>query len=132
MHARITFKKTTRREFAVFKQSFLAWQKKLGLTDWRILFSHGHEGKDAYASICVNSPGRVAMVAMAKELEIETGALVGWNPRAAGRHEALELLLISMAEQIRIRKTPARDLQEFIKHAVIRRLEHVFDEEGMQ
>jgi hypothetical protein len=127
---RITFKKTTRKEFAVFRKNFLVWQKRLGLTDWRVCFECGDPGSDAYASLWVDLPGRVATATLAKRIERET--VIGWNPRGDGRHEALELLLISMVEQITQRKKPSRNLQEDIKHAVIRRLEHLFDKEGMK
>ena len=130
--SRITFKRTTRKDFEVFKKSFRTWQKRLGLTDWRICFEHGDPGKDAYACLWINTAGRIATVALARELEMKSVDMIGWDPRAHGRHEALELLLASMAEQVRSKTTVIWDLQEDVKHAVIRRLEHLFNERGMK
>ena len=128
---RITFKKTTRKEFEAFRKSFTKWQKRLGLTGWRVCFDHGDPGMRAYASIWADSEGRVAVVTFAKQIEIESGAMIGFDPVSTGRHEALELLLMSMMDLIRSKYKIEYTVHEEAKHDVIRRLEALFNERGM-
>lgn len=119
-------KKTTRKDFEVFKAEFVRRQERLGLTDWRVCFEHG-KANDCYAELFVNSEGRIATVVFGDECEGD--ALIGFDPVAAGRHEAFEPLLSKMKEIARARNFRESDLDE-ATHAVIRRLEKVFDELG--
>lgn len=116
--------KTTHKDFQRFKAEFILWQKRLGLTDWRVCFEHG-KVKDAYAEIFANAEGRISTVVFADQCEGE--GLLGYDPKATGRHEALELLLSKLKDIARARDFLEADLDETV-HAVIRRLENLFSE----
>jgi hypothetical protein len=117
--------KTTRKDFEAFKAEFLRWQKRLGLLDWRTCFAHD-DVQGAYAEIVANKEGRVSTVFFTTKVDDKNGAKIGYNPVAAGRHEALELLLAEMKQIARARNF-TEDGLDAASHAVIRRLENLFD-----
>ncbi len=115
--------KTTRNDFEKFKAEFLRWQRLLGLTDWRICFEHSST-TDAYAEIFANSEGRIATVVFGSTCEGD--AKIGYCPVNTGRHEALELLLARLKSLALARNVTRADVEEEV-HAVIRRLENLFN-----
>lgn len=115
--------KTTRKQFEAFKAEVLRWQKRLGLTDWRVCFDHG-QAKGAYGELFANREGRISTVVFANRCDGD--GLIGFDPVNTGRHEALELLLAPMKDIARSRDFRESDLDE-AAHAVIRRLESLFD-----
>jgi hypothetical protein len=118
--------KTTERDFALFKAAFTEWQKKLGLTEWKVCFEKIHLD-DSYGWCWAHADGRIATVSMCDRLDITKGELLGWDPAETGRHEALELLMSSMEIVAGQRFIRPDDIVQ-ARHAVIRRLEAVFDE----
>lgn len=118
--------KTTKAEFERFKRTFLAWQRRLGLTEWRVCFEHGRCG--ACGEVNANADGRVATVIMCTGLDEAKGELLGWDAANTGRHEALEFLVTNLEVVAGQRYIRPDDIVQ-ARHALIRRLEAVFDEE---
>jgi len=115
--------KTTARDFAIFKKEFLHWQKALGLTEWRICFKVGAFDTD-YARIRADGPGRIATVEMTSIIDRNDDH---WDPRVSARHEALELLLMGLNHVAERRGSVTFDQILEADHAIIRRLEYLFD-----
>ena len=118
--------KTTAKQFETFKAEFRRWQRLLGLTDWRVYFAHD-KVKDAYAEIVPNTEGRIVTVFFGAEVDDKNGAKIGYDPSSTGRHEAFELLLAELKYIARSRSFNEDNL-DAASHAVIRRLENLFDE----
>jgi len=118
--------RTTKKDFERCEKSFRLWQGRLSLMEWRACFEHG-KVTDAYAEIFANPEGRIATVIFADACS--TDGAIGYDPVHTGRHEALELLLAPLKEIARARNFSEADLDAAI-HAVIRRLENLFD--GME
>jgi hypothetical protein len=116
--------KTSKRDYERFKAEFRRWQLLLGLTDTKVYFEHGHCDK-AYATIYWDCEGRVATVTFADKLSGD-GVMIGYDPISAGRHEALEMLVARLDSIAKSRYCFPDDIAEE-KHAIIRRLEHLFD-----
>jgi len=115
--------KTTKKDFEAFKAAFSYYQDLFGLKDWRVCFEHG-DAHQAYAEIFANCEGRIATVVFADKCD-ECG-LVGYDPVNTGRHEALELLIAPLKDLAR-KRTFSEDDLDASSHAVIRRLENLFD-----
>ena len=86
--------KTTKKDFEIFKKSFLHWVDVFGLKGWRVSFEHGEpRGKfQALASLDRNVTGRTAVVTFPKK--ISKAALVEYpGQHRMARHEAIHLLV---------------------------------------
>jgi hypothetical protein len=82
-------KLTTKRQFEEFKKSFLEWQYKLGLLEWKVYFRHEKlEGK--FAHISYDRKGMVATASFSTELDKDS--YENLNPKRSGKHEAIHLL----------------------------------------
>jgi hypothetical protein len=115
---------TTKTEFETFKKTFLAWRKRLGLTEWRVCFKHGPL-EEMYASLMAHSEGRIVTVTLTTE--IPSDCVAHFNPKESARHEALELLTTTLDYIARCRHCQEEEVTE-ARHAIIRRLESLFDE----
>jgi hypothetical protein len=116
--------KTTRKDFEAFKAEFRKWQKRLGLADWRACFEHGHT-KGCYGEIFTNIQARLATVVFGRA--VDRDGVLGYSPTRTGRHECLEMLLAEIKDIARAR-TFSEDSLDAAVHAIIRRLEALFDE----
>ena len=110
--------KTTRKDFEAFKAEFLRWQKLLGLMDWRVRFHHEPLDKDTAACITPDIESRITGVYL--------GFVCDHPVEEAARHEALELLVSDLADVAKQRYVRPDDVVEN-RHAIIRRLENLFD-----
>jgi hypothetical protein len=81
--------KTTKTEFRIFEEEFLIWQDFFGLYEYCILFEH-QLLSDAYAQISVDEMGKLVVVSL--NIEITSTNMVGFDPRAIGKHEFMHLL----------------------------------------
>ncbi len=115
-------RRTTRAQFATFRREFLAWQKRLGLLDWKVYFKH-EDLEDSFAVIRA-SDSHVAVVIMASHLSGEDFG--DFRPRSSARHEALHLLLADMASEGRHRYVRSDDFVR-TEEAVVLRLEKVLE-----
>jgi len=104
--------------FNRFKKSFLEWQQKLGLTQYRISFFHERlEGN--YASVTIDELGKHAKVSLTtklsgRDLKVDEG------PEAHGKHEAIHLLLYRLVWLGGARYIENNDLQEEWEACVVR------------
>lgn len=113
--------KTSKKDFGVFKEEFLLWQKNLGLMAWEIIFVHKRL-KDAAAQINADSLSRMATVALSS---VVAGERDEWNdPKACGKHEAIHLLLADLDWLARQRYTSERELDRE-EEGIVRRLEKI-------
>lgn len=112
--------KVSRAYFKEFKKEFIAWQMKLGLTQYEIAF-HSGTTKENVAQIAINEMGKLADVYLAKSMSrsnLEQG------PESHARHEAIHLLLHRIKWLGASRYIEDDDLQEEWE-ALVRRLEKV-------
>lgn len=86
--------KTTKKDFELFKGYCGEWQTKLGLIDWKIVYSHTPL-KDRYAEANYRVSGRAARLVLATswvDREINNLTL-----RKVALHECLHLLTLENA-----------------------------------
>ncbi len=83
--------KPNRAYFKRFKDSFLQWQTKFGLTEYRVYFLQEHlDG--AYAQLRTNIEGKLAHVVLSTEWD-EKCTLLDDGPEEHAKHEVIHLLL---------------------------------------
>lgn len=116
--------KTSQKDFERFKAEFSRWQRLLGLTDWRVCFCR--RKLSAYAEIATDIEGRIATVSFGTEHDEKNYEDVGYCPVNTGRHEAIELLLAELVMLSTYRFIRLDEI-DAARHAVIRRLENLFD-----
>ena len=112
-------KKTPVTYFNRFKQSFLEWQQKLGLTQYNIYFTI-KALPDAYAEILIQQPEMIANVNLSDEYPSDE------TPESLGKHEAIHLLIHRLKWLGESRYIATSDLMEECE-AVVVRLEHVLE-----
>lgn len=117
--------KTSHKDFERFKKEFCRWQTRFGLTDWQVYFEHG-KTDECYAEIFVNHEGRVATAVFADKLNDQSMTKIGYDPVHTGRHEAMELLISPLKELACRRAVSGLEINA-AAHAIIRRLENLFD-----
>ena len=115
--------KISKAYFNRFKKAFLGWQRKLGLTQYDVMFFHEPLEKKKIAKIVVNELGKVADVFLTTELngrdvEVDDG------PEARAKHEVLHLLLYRLVWLGGARYIENDDLKEEWE-ALVRKLEKV-------
>ena len=116
--------KTTKKDFELFRAEFRRWQQGLGLTDFRCTFRH-QPADGCFGSIRCDHVGKCATVVFASNIpDVDRDA---YSPIRTARHEALELLLARLENIACCRYCFPDDISEE-RHAVIRRLENLFDE----
>jgi len=112
--------KTTKADFKLFKETFLMWQQRLGLTQYDTYFQHMElDGK--YAEICIDHLGKVATVRLNIDSANEGPQM---DVRIHARHEAIHLLLSRLSWLGQARYIETQDLEEE-EEAIVRRLEKV-------
>ena len=115
-------RKTTAKEFELFKKSFLKWRDKLGLTDWRLNFKVDNIGSN-YGTIYTKFTGKAATVVMTNEVNNKDEMSI-FDAKKCGRHECLHLLLASLCYHAHARYIHQEDI-DVAEETVIRRLEKV-------
>lgn len=116
--------KTTKKDFERFQAEFRRWQKQLGLTDYHCAIRHEFvEG--CFGGIIADHAGKIVTVKFSTEIPDHDRDV--YDPPRTARHEALELLLARLENIARCRYCFPDDITEE-RHAVIRRLENLFDE----
>jgi len=112
--------KTTKADFRLFKETFLMWQQRLGLTQYDVVFQHV-EIDGRYAEITIQQLGKLATV----RLNSDTGnEYLETDVRTHAKHEAMHLLLSRLAWLGQTRYLENHDLEEE-EEAIVRRLEKV-------
>ena len=113
--------KTTKAQFKAFKESFLAWQIKLGLTQYQPYFYH-EPLDDPYADIIVNELEKICSVRMCTDLNSIN--LKSFQPQVHGDHECIHLAVNRLGWLGQQRCIENCDLNEE-SEALVRRLQHV-------
>jgi len=114
--------KTSKKDFEMFKKSFLKYQNKLGLGEWKIYF-YFEKLMGRWATIGCDHEGMLASVRLTSEIEDNTYDK-DFNPRISGKHEAIHLLLAELANLANRRYVSEREIYE-AEERVVRRLEKV-------
>jgi len=109
--------KTTDKDFAKFKASFMHWVNKLGLQGWQLFFRH-KELKRSYASITSDIGSRAATVTLTSEIEDED--VPEFDPIRSGKHEALHLLLAPLEYVAHARYIHQEDIDSAEEEIVVR------------
>ncbi len=108
--------------FELFKDFCRQWQARLGLSDWRIYYSH-ENFKNCMAWCSRDYEGKCATIGLCVDLEDQEptdAALEEW-----ARHEVLHVLLGDISHLVNLRSISDNILSS-TEHAVIRRLEMAF------
>jgi len=114
--------KTSKKHFEIFKKSFLEYQNKLGLGEWKIYF-YLETLMGRWATIGCDHEGMFASVRLTEETEDNTYDK-DFNPRISGKHEAIHLLLAELANLANRRYVSEREIYE-AEERIVRRLEKV-------
>ena len=109
--------KTTKADFNLFKKAFIAWQYKLGLTQYDAYFEHVFL-KGLYAQIYIDQMGKSCTVRLNKE----AGPV--YSPKDHAKHEAIHLLLSRLSWLAQARYIENHDIEEE-EESLVRRLEKV-------
>jgi len=80
--------KTTKADFNLFKKAFIAWQNKLGLTQYDAYFEHV-KLDGLYAQVYIDQMGKT----VAARFNTDIGAGLVSKPEDDAKHEAIHLLL---------------------------------------
>jgi len=78
--------------FEKFKETFLYWQKELGLMQYQIQFEH-KDIDGAYAKICVHEDDKLAHVICNNKYSSQQDANTDKGPESHAKHEACHLLI---------------------------------------
>ena len=113
--------RTSKAYFEKFKAEFLRWQQLLGLTQYRIVFSH-EKLKNDCAKIIIGQMDKLAKVILSTELPGTEKEDEG--PESHAKHEAIHLLESRLAWLGACRYIEESDLNEECE-AVVVRLEKV-------
>ena len=87
-------RKTSKRDFNIFKQEFMRLVHKLSLNHYDIFFTHKKD-EENYASIIVDESNKKAYVNLTTYITDDD--LVGYDVKNHARHEAIHLLLYRLA-----------------------------------
>ena len=117
-------KKISKVYFNRFKKAFVYWQGRLGLTQYRVSFTHEFDPEN-YAEITVRQLEKSVTVLLTTEL---TGLSADSqeNPEDHAKHEAIHLLLSRLEFLGCCRYIEGTDLKEEAE-AIVVRLEKVLD-----
>lgn len=116
--------KTNTRHFKVFQEHVRHWVDSLSLNEWKVCIEHLVLDADCYGDILTDCKGRCCVIRLNHNWdEPATNAKL----KSTARHEALELLI---ADSYGLWRGTERQ-RIIVGHAIIRRLEHVFDKAGM-
>lgn len=110
--------KVNRAYFKRFKDSFLYWQKKFGLMEYRVYFLQEFLD-DNYAEIRTNIEGKLAHVVLNTEWDKDDVATDD-GPEDHAKHEAVHLLLARLAWLGRSRYICDTDINEEDEAVVVR------------
>ena len=80
----------TSKEFEIFKESFLFWKEKFGLTDWQVYFAV-NDLDSCFAALNASHNTRSALVELTRE--VRPDLVIAFDPAKSGLHEAAHLLL---------------------------------------
>ncbi len=116
--------KVSKAYFDRFKKAFTYWQERLGLTQYRVSFTHKYHPDD-YAEITIQQLGKCATVLLTTEL---TGPSADskLSPEDHAKHEAIHLLLSRLTWLGMSRYIEQQDLAEE-EEAIVVRLEKVLE-----
>lgn len=117
--------KTSKADFERFKSEFIKWQKRLGLTQYRIIFEH-KKINGAYAELFVQEKEKVATAILSSELHNEKP---GFNDGSESHafHEVIHLLLHRICYLGKERWTGSDEIPDEAE-AIVVRLENAFAE----
>ena len=113
--------KTSKPQFILFKQSFNYWKNRLGLHEWVIDFFHDST-PGSFADIVSNHNGLRASVRMTNKLDKVD--MAAFNPKKAGKHEAIHLLLADI-RGLAVERFLTEDEMSIAIERIVRRLEGV-------
>ena len=113
--------KVPKRDFVAFKNEFLLWQGRFGLTQYEIYFKFETLKKNQ-GEIVITEMGKSVTVFLTNE--IEKNNYEHFNPKDIGKHECIHLLLHRMKWLGEQRYIETNDLDEEWE-ALVRRIEKV-------
>lgn len=113
-------KKTSKAYFERFKENFLEWQMKLGLTQYEIDFYLGPLTENV-SELLVEQMGKLASVTLADRMSDRD---IAKGPTTFARHKAVHLLQSRFRYLAGCRYLDSNDLDEE-EEALVRRLEKV-------
>jgi hypothetical protein len=120
---------TTEEHFNIFKEEFLKWQNKLGLTEWRVDFAHANS-ENHYSHLHYRDvSGRFVGANLSKqwpskeEDEFAREVNEEWM-RFCGKHEALHLLNIELY-MLALARFSSKDRIDAAEESIVRRLEKI-------
>ena len=105
------------KDFELFKSEFKKWQRKFGLTGYKVYFKHEPIEK-SFASICIAQGDMVATVRLNSELPAKDRQFN--DIKRTAKHEALHLLVGRLEENGRYRYIAESEIYEATEELVFR------------
>lgn len=114
--------KTTKKDFELFREYSLSWQRKLGLVDWAIYYYH-KKISDSYAATAWEMSSAVAVITLSTEWD-EGRPFSNDELNRLSLHEMLHVLLAKFVAEAEDRYSN-QIAMNIAEHSVIRSLENV-------
>ena len=105
-------------DFKLFQKLFKEWQKKFGLTGYKVYFKHGLlEG--CFASITVNQRDMVATIGL-NSIPTSNPDGGGGSIEQSAKHEAIHLLLFKLEHMACNRWSQEEEIYEAVEELVFK------------
>lgn len=112
--------RTTKEQFNTFQEEALKWQKKLGLTDWKLYFKHEVDD-DRYGSCTWSVSDSIATIMFTKKWD-DLRPLTDSEISKCAFHEVCHVLFAYYCAAAEARFSTQEQLDS-AEHSIIRRLE---------
>lgn len=104
-------------DFELFKREFMKWQRKFGLTGYKVYFMH-EPIEGSFASISINQGEMVATVRLNSSLPDKDKDFK--DIKGSAKHEALHLLVGRLEQNARYRYPSENEIYEATEELVFK------------
>lgn len=117
--------KTNKKDFEIFTSECEYFVELLGLTDWKIYYTHELWSNDSYANCDLNIPARVATINLSTDWNEgkKTKEELNYILKEIALHEVCHILLSDLCQLALSKYIKSSDEIDSIEHVIIRRLE---------
>ena len=115
-------KKTTDKDFKLFKTECQKWIDKFELNEWKVYYKHQSLKKSVFAEINSNLHGRVTIITLEKDWPMEGIESIEDSIKEVAKHEVIHLLLVQLCSNAQTRYVNKDQVDE-AEEALVRKLE---------
>jgi len=103
-----------KKDFELFKKEFSKWQRKFGLTGYKVYFKY--EPLESFADITVTQSDMVATARLNSDVSTKEIR----DARQSAKHEAIHLLLMKVEHRAKSRYIREEELDESVEELVFK------------